>query len=209
MSRILRVDNVIGHPEAIRSLVGAGLKPHDVEDGDKFTAGGLEFQVIHTPGHTTGSCCFLTGSVCCVGDTLFAGSVGGVDGGPAVYQTLLQSDQIEAAQLAARNRSVARPWPSDHRAGGTGAQPVLLSRAIALGSKTLPSRAPSPVVSRPARRIGPSARRAPACSPRMRTTPGLPDPDLQALQGLLSCIMTRSSSVESRASSRKERACSP
>lgn len=38
-----------------------------LEDGDTVTAGQLTFRVIHTPGHTTGSACYLCG------DSLFTG----------------------------------------------------------------------------------------------------------------------------------------
>lgn len=51
------------------------------EDGETFRVGALEARVIHTPGHTAGSCClFFPGEkVVFTGDTLFAGSVGRTD----------------------------------------------------------------------------------------------------------------------------------
>jgi len=48
-------------------------------DGDIFNLGKIGIKTIHTPGHTKGSCCFLTGNVLISGDTLFAGSVGRTD----------------------------------------------------------------------------------------------------------------------------------
>lgn len=50
-----------------------------IEDGEKISLGGQEFTVIHTPGHSMGSCCYLSGDVIFSGDTLFAGSVGRTD----------------------------------------------------------------------------------------------------------------------------------
>ncbi len=46
-----------------------------------FTDGGLDYTVIHTPGHSPGSVClwFLKGKVVFTGDTLFAGTVGRTD----------------------------------------------------------------------------------------------------------------------------------
>ena len=49
------------------------------KDGDSFTFGEDTFSVIHTPGHTEGSCCFYTENVLFSGDTLFKGSIGRTD----------------------------------------------------------------------------------------------------------------------------------
>lgn len=45
----------------------------------KTTIGGIEFEVIETPGHTSGSLCFLFGNLLFSGDTLFCGSFGRYD----------------------------------------------------------------------------------------------------------------------------------
>lgn len=47
-----------------------------LQDKSTFSVGGHEFLVIHTPGHTPGSCCFLSGNVLFSGDTLFRNTVG-------------------------------------------------------------------------------------------------------------------------------------
>jgi len=44
--------------------------------GEKFVLGKLEITVLHTPGHTPGSLCFLLGSYLISGDTLFPGGPG-------------------------------------------------------------------------------------------------------------------------------------
>lgn len=50
-------------------------------DGLRFTDGGLEYEVIATPGHTPGGVCFHFPALKSIftGDTLFAGSVGRTD----------------------------------------------------------------------------------------------------------------------------------
>ncbi len=49
------------------------------EDREEIHAGGLTFTVYATPGHTSGSLCFLCGDSLFSGDTLFAGSCGRTD----------------------------------------------------------------------------------------------------------------------------------
>jgi hydroxyacylglutathione hydrolase len=58
------------------------LSPSDmikVESGDKINVGGIEIQLLHTPGHTPGSQCFLIDNRIVSGDTLFIGACGRVD----------------------------------------------------------------------------------------------------------------------------------
>jgi hydroxyacylglutathione hydrolase len=58
------------------------LSPSDIikaESGDKIDVGGVEIQLLHTPGHTPGSQCFLFDHRIVSGDTLFIGSCGRVD----------------------------------------------------------------------------------------------------------------------------------
>lgn len=61
------------------------------EDGDEFLVGETGIQMIHTPGHTPGSCCYHAGPVCFTGDTLFAGSLGGASRYTGGYQDILRS----------------------------------------------------------------------------------------------------------------------
>ena len=47
-----------------------------LSDGDTVSFGGLKFQVLHTPGHTPGSLCFLYSNYLISGDTIFPGGPG-------------------------------------------------------------------------------------------------------------------------------------
>jgi hydroxyacylglutathione hydrolase len=74
-----------------------GLAPSDMikaESGDKIDVGGVEIQLLHTPGHTPGSQCFLVDGRIVSGDTLFIDACGRVDfpGGNAeqMYYSLTQ-----------------------------------------------------------------------------------------------------------------------
>lgn len=53
----------------------------DLTDGETLRLADASFEVVHTPGHTPGHCCFLLGDegVLFSGDQLFAGSVGRTD----------------------------------------------------------------------------------------------------------------------------------
>ena len=47
-----------------------------VNEGDIITAGTIELRVMHTPGHTPGSVCYVVGKHLFCGDTLFPGGPG-------------------------------------------------------------------------------------------------------------------------------------
>jgi hydroxyacylglutathione hydrolase len=48
-------------------------------DGDRLRVGGLEFEVLHTPGHSPGHVILHAAGVVLGGDLLFAGSIGRTD----------------------------------------------------------------------------------------------------------------------------------
>ena len=52
---------------------------HLLNDGDKIKIGKSFLRVIHTPGHSPGSVCFLGDGFLLSGDTLFLGGVGRTD----------------------------------------------------------------------------------------------------------------------------------
>jgi hydroxyacylglutathione hydrolase len=51
----------------------------DATEGEKLVAGDVEFEILHTPGHSPGSISLVTAEALFSGDTLFAGSVGRTD----------------------------------------------------------------------------------------------------------------------------------
>lgn len=60
----------------------APVVDEEVAEGDTFTVGGLEFKVMHLPGHTPGSVAYVfegANPLIISGDVLFAGSIGRVD----------------------------------------------------------------------------------------------------------------------------------
>jgi glyoxylase-like metal-dependent hydrolase (beta-lactamase superfamily II) len=63
------------------------------EDGETVPVGDHQGRIVHTPGHSPGSCClvFADGGVVFTGDTLFAGSVGRTDLPGGDYEALERS----------------------------------------------------------------------------------------------------------------------
>lgn len=66
--------NMFGMPD-----VEAPIIDTYIENGQILTVGELEFKVIHTPGHSPGSVCYLINETLFSGDTLFGDSVGRTD----------------------------------------------------------------------------------------------------------------------------------
>lgn len=87
----------------VKSRLGIPLATHaaDVErlpetpdrrlsDGEHLTCGSTVIEVLHTPGHTTGSLCFLAGCYLISGDTLFPGGPGRT-ASPEAFEQVINS----------------------------------------------------------------------------------------------------------------------
>lgn len=80
-------DHVAGNAD-VRARTGAKVVAHrsaplaqdvDVIDGSKVESGRLRFEVVHTPGHTPDSVCYVFEGHVATGDTLFVGECGRTD----------------------------------------------------------------------------------------------------------------------------------
>lgn len=61
------------------------------EDGDVISLDDIELKVMHTPGHTKGSCLLIGKDYIFTGDTVFAGTVGRTDLYGGNYNVLINS----------------------------------------------------------------------------------------------------------------------
>lgn len=61
----------------VTGIARSDLTPH--EHGDKINIGDIEIELLHTPGHTPGSQCFLLDGRLVAGDTLFLEGCGRTD----------------------------------------------------------------------------------------------------------------------------------
>lgn len=88
----------------LSSYIGNNLicQPADrlLNDGEKIMVGEIEFQVIHTPGHTMGGLCFKANDVLFTGDTLFEQSIGRTDFPGGSHSQLISSIKNKLLILA-------------------------------------------------------------------------------------------------------------
>jgi glyoxylase-like metal-dependent hydrolase (beta-lactamase superfamily II) len=62
-----------------------------LSEGDIIKVGNIEYEVIHTPGHTPGGICLKSGDALFTGDTLFQGSIGRTDFPGGSYEQIINS----------------------------------------------------------------------------------------------------------------------
>jgi len=83
---------IVMHAADVHAIGAFGARATRVVDGDELPFGEhASIRMLHTPGHTDGSSCFLFKSTLFTGDTLFAGSVGGAFGERSTYRDILES----------------------------------------------------------------------------------------------------------------------
>jgi hydroxyacylglutathione hydrolase len=103
---ILITHNHMDHTGALsdlKSALGVPIAAHPADagrlpvsadqllnDGDVITFGDVQLSVLHTPGHTPGSICFLTGNYLIAGDTIFPDGPGKT-GSPADFKKIVES----------------------------------------------------------------------------------------------------------------------
>lgn len=98
---------------------GSKTYPADkyLNDGDTLTIGGMTFEVIATPGHTKGGCCyyFRDDNLLLSGDTLFAQSIGRTD---------FPGGSMEVLSDSIKNRLYTLPDDTDVLPGHMGATTI-------------------------------------------------------------------------------------
>ena len=67
--------------------------PADIffQEGQSFSIGDLDFEVLHTPGHSPGSVCLVNSEIALVGDLLFYDSVGRSDFPGGSHELLIRN----------------------------------------------------------------------------------------------------------------------
>ena len=70
---------------------GIPTAPLELHDRQILQAGSVRIRVLHTPGHSRGGVCLLSGDVLISGDTLFSGSIGRTDLIGGNFEQLIQS----------------------------------------------------------------------------------------------------------------------
>jgi hydroxyacylglutathione hydrolase len=91
---------IVMHRADAHAIGPLASKALPVTDGDELPFGdGASIRMLHTPGHTDGSSCFLFRSTLFSGDTLFAGSVGGIFADVSTYDDLIASVRFKLFAL--------------------------------------------------------------------------------------------------------------
>ena len=88
------LDNVVASGARFGMTGGRDFTPDRwLEEGDSVSIGGLQFDILHCPGHSPGSVVFFNRDLrfAHVGDVLFAGSVGRTDLPGGSHATLINS----------------------------------------------------------------------------------------------------------------------
>jgi hydroxyacylglutathione hydrolase len=104
----LDLSKEVNAPIIYGPLADTRYKVYNATDGEIFKLGKLEIKVLHTPGHTPESCCYLlydeTGKEHAVftGDTLFVGDVGR----PDLLDGLMSQEQLASMMYDSLNTKI-------------------------------------------------------------------------------------------------------
>ncbi len=83
---------IVMHRSDVHAIGSLASRALPIVDGDELPFGeAAKIRMLHTPGHTDGSSCFLFKSSLFSGDTLFAGSIGGAFGETTGYRDIIAS----------------------------------------------------------------------------------------------------------------------
>ena len=87
---------------------------HDLADGDRIMVGDVALEVLHTPGHSPGACCFHAPALGVVfsGDTLFNGGPGATGRSYSSFPTII--DSISSRLLTLPEETVVLTGHGDH-----------------------------------------------------------------------------------------------
>jgi len=94
VSKIVNSTNAIVyvHKTEISEIKNLGVeKIKTIGEGDSIDVGKIKIKVLHTPGHTPGSVCYLVKNKLITGDTLFIEGCGRVDLGGGDIKKMWQS----------------------------------------------------------------------------------------------------------------------
>jgi glyoxylase-like metal-dependent hydrolase (beta-lactamase superfamily II) len=91
---------IVMHKQDVAAIGDLAQIALPVVDGEELPFGdNATIRMLHTPGHTDGSACYLFRSTLFTGDTLFAGSVGGAFGNISTYRDILDSVRTKIFSL--------------------------------------------------------------------------------------------------------------
>ena len=113
----------------VTDIARSDLTAH--EHGDKVTVGDVEIELLHTPGHTPGSQCFLLDGMLVAGDTLFLEGCGRTDfpGGDVdeMFRSLQQLAKLSGDPTVYPGTGIR--WSPAHRCRTCGAPTTSTGRA--------------------------------------------------------------------------------
>ncbi|HVD03015.1 MAG TPA: MBL fold metallo-hydrolase [Candidatus Dormibacteraeota bacterium] len=89
----------VGAHQADLSMFPPPPPSHHFQHGEEVVFGNCHLRVVHTPGHTPGSVCFLGPGVVFTGDTLFPGGPGATRPPLGDFPTILKSIRSQLMDL--------------------------------------------------------------------------------------------------------------